>query len=110
MGEGAVEDELGGGPGAFEGAAGFFGGFVEDGGEVGEAGFGFVALAETPGGSDDFVGEDFFEEAVWVELVVEGFVEVGIERFGFCRHDFVSFCLVATCGVGVGKGRMGRFY
>ena len=78
----AVEEGVGGGPGAFDGADGLLFGFVEHGvafGVVGELGFDGGTAAEAPGGSGDFGGEGFFEETFGVELGEEGFAEVFVE-------------------------------
>jgi hypothetical protein len=77
----SMKDAGGGGAGSFDGAAEFVGGFVE----VGEAGVGGVAAAETPGGSGDFGDEGFFEERGGAELVVHGSAEfyVDVALVGF---------------------------
>ncbi len=80
--DGAVEDAVGVGAGSLDGAALFFGGFVEHGvdiGVIGQVGFGGVAAAEAPGGSGDFGGEGLFEDAFGAEFPVKGFAEFFVE-------------------------------
>jgi Uma2 family endonuclease len=72
----SVEDAGGAGAGALDGAAEFVGGVVE----VGKAGVGGVAVAETPGGGGDLGDEGFFEEAGGVELGPHGLAEVGVDE------------------------------
>jgi hypothetical protein len=87
--DGAVEEGVGSGAGAVDGAAPLFDLFAEEI-EIVEGGFEEGAAAQTPGGSGDFVGEGGFEEAFGAKLEKHGLAEFevvaalfGLDACGF---------------------------
>jgi hypothetical protein len=80
--DGTMEEAVGSGSGALDGAESLLGGVVEErvlGREIGEVGFSGGTAAEAPGGPGDFGGEGFLEEAGGAKLGVHGFAELFIE-------------------------------
>jgi hypothetical protein len=99
--EAAVEDAVGLGAGAVDGFLLFFGfgvlhgvflvrvflGGVQDG-DFGEVFFDHAAAAETPGGTYEFGGEEFFDSTLGGEFAPEGGADFGVV-FGFVFADEV---------------------
>ena len=86
-----MEDAVGLGAGAVDGFLLFFGFGVLHGVEDGDSGevfFDHAAAAETPGGTYEFGGEEFFDGAFGGEFGPEGGADFGVV-FGFIFADEV---------------------